>query len=176
MRSQLLHTGQNKAKFPSMPTGPTICSSASSFPFVIINLIFHSHEKCFWRVFLESILSSHKVSLSRNQIWWALLVSPRRLQMCCSALVHMLVKSCKYRGSKYNWGDGFRSKKWSLFMLGALRDYFAEIYKSGGRLWWKLRWVSSPHTCLDSMSCLSCCREWRSAATFAVRGRLTGLA
>lgn len=56
----------------------------------------------------------------------------------------MVVKSCKLRGSKCNCGDSFRSKKLSLFMLGALRAIFAEIYKSGGRLWWKLLSESLP--------------------------------
>ena len=90
-----------KENSPVCKQVPTICN-ASSFPFLIINLIFHSHEKCFWRVFLEPILSSQKVSLSQSQIWWALLASPRRLKRCCSAVVHMLVKSCKFRGSKCN--------------------------------------------------------------------------
>lgn len=63
---------------------PTACNSASSLPFVVINLIFQSYEKCFWRVFPELSLSSHKVSLSRNPIWWTLRVNSVRLQMCCS--------------------------------------------------------------------------------------------
>lgn len=87
-----------------------------------------------------------------------------------SALVHMIVKSCKFGSSKYNWGDSFTFPCWVPW--GTPLHGFTSLEAGTGRTCW----VFSPHTCLDSMSCLSCLREWCSAARFAVRAsRLPGL-
>lgn len=123
------------------------CNNASSFPVAIINLSFHSYEKCCSRVFLESIL---------------LFIGPACHETRSGGPYMLILGGCKCSFLHwYTWqwntenlgaqninGRQFQVKEEVPFHAGVLRDVFVEICKYGDRLWGRLlSWVSSPHTC-----------------------------
>lgn len=153
MGSQWLYSAQHTGKFPSISGVPQCLQQC-----VFLSLCYNKSLILFlWKTLFKSFSGInpffHWVSLSWNQIWWTLQVNPRRLQMFCSALVHMAVKYWKFRGSKYNWetASGQRKGPFSCWVPEGHLCWYLQVW---GTLWWKLLSESPPLTPAKSKPCL----------------------
>lgn len=121
MWGQLLHSVQDTVKLPRVPTDPPhndwssgkrklVCSSAPSFPFIVINLVIYSHEKYFEEFSWDKSFLLIRSSDCHKKVFRALCGSLRRLQMCYSVLAGVVLSSCKCRAQRVT-GEGVSGQR-----------------------------------------------------------------